>query len=308
MLLLWSSPVVVTGSAAAGRVRPIGSAQRVGRSCAIPRSSCSSRRAFNFRKSGGVASAASLRTASSSGSTSCASPPSRRSATVRFSASRRPTTTSTGTWARLCSRTLALIFWLVRSVSTASPALRQRRRHLLGIGVGVGDDGRHHRLHRRQPEREAAGIVLDQDAEEALEAAQDGAVQHHRAVPRAVLGDVFGVQPLRQDEVHLQRAALPVAPDRVAQHEFQLRAVERALARVQRVLDAGGARRPPSARPRPGPTPRRRRSACAGRSENFTAELREAEVAVDRRQQLDEPHRLRRRSAPRCRRCARRPG
>ena len=40
--------------------------------------------------------------------------------------------------------------------------------------------------------------MLDHHAEEALEAAQDGAVQHHRAVAGAVLTDVFGVQPFRQ--------------------------------------------------------------------------------------------------------------
>ncbi len=116
----------------------------------------------------------------------------------------------------------------------------ERGGDLAGVVVGVGDDRRHHHLHRRQPEREAAGVLLDQDAEEPLEGAEDGAVQHDRAVARAVLADVFGVQPLRHVEVDLQRAALPVAADGVAQHEFQLRAVERALARVQLVLDAGG--------------------------------------------------------------------
>ena len=82
--------------------------------------------------------------------------------------------------------------------------------------------------------------MLDQHAEEALEAAQDGAVQHHRRVAGAVLADVFGVEPLRQDEVELQRAALPGAADRVAQQELELGAVEGALAGIQRVVDAGG--------------------------------------------------------------------
>ena len=41
--------------------------------------------------------------------------------------------------------------------------------HASGIGVGVLSDGRDHCLHRRQPEREAAGVMLDQDAEEAFE-------------------------------------------------------------------------------------------------------------------------------------------
>ena len=84
-----------------------------------------------------------------------------------------------------------------------------------------------------------AGILLDQDAEEAFEAAEDRPVQHHRPVAGAVLADIFGVQPFRQVGIDLQGAALPVAADGVAQHEFQLRAVERALAGVQLVFDAG---------------------------------------------------------------------
>jgi len=34
-------------------------------------------------------------------------------------------------------------------------------------------------------------MVLDQDAQEAFEAAQDRAMQHHRPVPRAILADIF---------------------------------------------------------------------------------------------------------------------
>ena len=47
--------------------------------------------------------------------------------------------------------------------------------------VAVGDR-QHQRLHRRQPERELAGVVLDQDADEALEGAEQRAVDHHRPV------------------------------------------------------------------------------------------------------------------------------
>ena len=56
----------------------------------------------------------------------------------------------------------------------------------------------------------------------------------------AVLVDVIGAQALGHVQVDLQRAALPVPADGIAQHELELRAVEGALALVQGVLDAGG--------------------------------------------------------------------
>ena len=94
-------------------------------------------------------------------------------------------------------------------------------------------------------------------------------MQHHRPVPRAVLGHIFGVQPLGQHEIDLQRAALPVAADGVAQHEFQLGAIERALAGVQRVSTPAVAQASfsaASARSHTASLPAR----TAGRSENFT--------------------------------------
>ena len=100
----------------------------------------------------------------------------------------------------------------------------------LRIVVGVGDDRRDHRLHRRQPQRELAGVMLDQDADEALERAEDRAVEHDRAVPLAVLADVGRVEPLGQHAVGLDRADLPGAADRVGQVEFELGRVEGALA------------------------------------------------------------------------------
>ncbi len=109
----------------------------------------------------------------------------------------------------------------------------------VGIAVGVVHDRDHHRLRRRQPQREPAGIVFDQDTDHALEAAENGAVQHDGSLARSVLGDITRVEPLRQDEVDLQRAALPVATDGVAQHEFQFRAVEGAFAGIEDDVEAG---------------------------------------------------------------------
>ena len=99
-----------------------------------------------------------------------------------------------------------------------------------GISVGIGDDRRHHRLHRRQPQRELAGIMLDEDADEALERADDRPVEHDRPVLGAVLADVAGVEPLGQHRVGLDGADLPGAADGVGQMEFELGRVEGALA------------------------------------------------------------------------------
>ena len=86
--------------------------------------------------------------------------------------------------------------------------------------------------------------------------------------------DIFGVQPLRQHEIHLQRAALPVPADGVAQHEFQFGAVEGALAGVQRVGDAGDFAGVLQGLFGAVPVLRRQEPArTSGRSENLTAKL-----------------------------------
>ena len=86
-------------------------------------------------------------------------------------------------------------------------------------------------LARRQPQRELAGVMLDEDADEPLERAEDGAVEHHRAVLLAVLADIGGVEPVGQHAVGLDGADLPGAADRVGQMEFELGRIEGALAR-----------------------------------------------------------------------------
>ena len=130
-----------------------------------------------------------------------------------------------------------------------------------------------------------ARVVLDQQRDEALEAAEDRAVDDDRAVLGVVGADVLQVEPLRQLVVELDRGALPLPPDRVGDVEVDLRPVERAVALVDRVGLARRSRAPASAAPRRGPT-----SAISPRySLGPRRELRrgrEAEVAVD---PLDEP-------------------
>ena len=78
-----------------------------------------------------------------------------------------------------------------------------------------------------------------QNAGEALERAEHGAVDHHRHGLLAVGPDIEGAEPHRHVEIDLDRAALPVAADRVAQHIFELRPVEGALARIELIIEAG---------------------------------------------------------------------
>ena len=52
------------------------------------------------------------------------------------------------------------------------PGLFEQGRDLVGVIEVPIRDRQHDRLHRRQPQREGAGEVLDQDRDEALEAAE----------------------------------------------------------------------------------------------------------------------------------------
>ena len=63
-------------------------------------------------------------------------------------------------------------------------------------------------------------------------------MHHHGLLLLAMGVDVERAKALRQIEVDLRRAALPVAPDCIAQHIFELRPVERAFARIDPGLDA----------------------------------------------------------------------
>ena len=126
------------------------------------------------------------------------------------------------------------------------------------------------------------GIVLDQDAQEPLDAAEHGPVDHHRRMLGAVLADEERAQPLRQVEVELHRAALPFAADGVAQRIFELRPVERALARIDAVRQAGLLQR--RLERRLGHVPNLVRADALRRpGRELDQHVVEAEVAVDRR-------------------------
>jgi hypothetical protein len=85
----------------------------------------------------------------------------------------------------LADRMLAdlVVDLLVADVGLGAQArLGQGRHGLVHEIIGLRHDGGHDHLPRREPEGQLAGVVLDQDADEALERAEDRAVQHHRAV------------------------------------------------------------------------------------------------------------------------------
>src|SRR5688500_6384858 len=113
----------------------------------------------------------------------------------------------------------------------AQPARSQlplRRPRRLREAVGHREDDR---LHGREPEGEVPGGVLDQDAEEPLDGAQDRAMQHDGPVGLAILADVRQVEALGLRRVVLHRAELPGPADRVLHAKVDLRAVEVPVAR-----------------------------------------------------------------------------
>ena len=146
-----------------------------------------------------------------------------------------------------------------------------------------------------------------QDPDEALEGAHQRPVDHHRPVLGVVGAGVGEVEALGQVVVELDGAELPRAAERVGHVQVDLRAVERAVALVDVVLEALATRARCAAPPRRGPTARRSRCARSGRVESSSADV-EAEHLVGGERELQAAGDLVLRSAPRCRRCARRPG
>src|SRR5699024_5794297 len=87
------------------------------------------------------------------------------------------------------------------------------------VSLRIGDV-EHLRLYRRQPQRQGAGIVLEQDADEALHRTENRAVQHDRHPALAGLIDVACTEALRHGKVELHGAQLPHAIEAVAQREL----------------------------------------------------------------------------------------
>src|ERR1035437_3633818 len=91
-------------------------------------------------------------------------------------------------------------------------------------------DGHQACLHRRKPKREGSGIVLDEDAEEALDRAEEGAVDHHGLMTLAVFAHVLKLEAGGQVEVELHGGKLPEAAENIDEFYVDFWAVEGSFA------------------------------------------------------------------------------
>ena len=92
------------------------------------------------------------------------------------------------------------------------------------------------RLHRREPEREVAPVVLDEDPDEALERSEQRAMDDDGAVLPVVRPHVREPEANGHLVVELDRPHLPASAQDVRHVEIDLRPVERPLARRDHVL------------------------------------------------------------------------
>ena len=102
---------------------------------------------------------------------------------------------------------------------------------------GVLAHRQHAHLNGSEPEREGAAVVLDQDADEALERAEQRPVDHEDRVLLIVGAHVGEPEAGGHLRVELDRAQLPRAAERVGDVKVDLRAVERAFPFADEVLD-----------------------------------------------------------------------
>jgi len=97
---------------------------------------------------------------------------------------------------------------------------------LTGVVVMALADGDEADLDGGEPEGECAGVVLDEDAEEALDGAKEGAVDHDGLMALAVFTDVFELEAGGEVEVELDGGKLPEAAEDVDEFEVDFGAVE----------------------------------------------------------------------------------
>jgi len=120
-----------------------------------------------------------------------------RTDTVPSAISRSPATNMYGTFCSWASADLIPDLLLPVVQFGPQPGGREPVAHGGGVRrVAVGDR-QHRRLHGRDPQRERARVVLEQQRHEALEAAENRAVNHDRPVRGVVRAHVREIEPLR---------------------------------------------------------------------------------------------------------------
>ena len=168
-----------------------------------------------LRRCAPAASSASRSASSSHGTASCCSPRAAlraRGATVRASTSRSPRTSMYGTFCSWARRILFCIRLSESSTSTRRPRARRTPASSSAASMWRSAIGMTTAWTGASQSGNAPGEMLDEDADEPLERAVDGAMDGDRALRLAVLVDVGQVEPLGQhDEVDLDRRHLPFA-------------------------------------------------------------------------------------------------
>ena len=104
-------------------------------------------------------------------------------------------------------------------------------------------EARHQDLLGREPGREPTPVLLENDAEKSLEAAQKRTVKDDRSVPPARAVRKREVEALGQHEVDLDRPALPCPAEAIAKNKLELRAVEGAFSGLLAPVQPRGPRR-----------------------------------------------------------------
>ena len=91
-------------------------------------------------------------------------------------------------------------------------------------------------LNRCKPYRESTCIVLDQDADEALDAAIDNTMDHDRTMLLSILTDISQIEFLRHEHIELDRTALPGTANGISEVEIDLRTIESTIAFIDHIL------------------------------------------------------------------------
>jgi hypothetical protein len=112
------------------------------------------------------------------------------------------------------------------------PVGLELRGYLMGVvqmAFGYGD---HHRLNRRQPDRESTPIVLDEATEETFHASENGSVYHYHRVCHSVNVHIGNIEPLRQVEIDLRGGTLPCPSQGISETDIDFGPIEYPFPRV----------------------------------------------------------------------------